>query len=270
MKIRFYFNKSVEENASLYYEKAKKIENLIKGEEYKLKLIKEEIEKLKKTKKIEEKRKEEIKKFKSLIKKREWFEKFRYFFSSENELVVCGKDATTNEILIKKYSNKFKWVLHSELSGSPFCLTNGNEKTLKEAADFIACFSKAWKNNLTAIDVFYVKPEQVSKKAKSGEFLTKGSFMIYGQKNFLVGEAKYAIGIKINKEKKIIEDIIFGPYLTVKEKADYWVCLVPGKKKNKELAKEISKKLKIKHWQVLQDLIPPGGGEIAKNLSRTP
>ena len=41
-------------------------------------------------------------------------------------------------------------------------------------------------------------------------------------------------------------------------------------KKVKELVKEISKKLKIKHWQVLQDLIPPGGGEIAKNLSRTP
>jgi len=96
MKIKFYFNKSIEENASLYYEKAKKVENLIKGEEYKLKLIKDEIEKLKKTKKIEEKRKEEIEKFKSLLKKGEWFEKFRYFFSSENELVVCGKDATTN------------------------------------------------------------------------------------------------------------------------------------------------------------------------------
>ncbi len=268
MKIRFYFNKSIEENAGLYYEKAKKLDNLIKGERYKLKLIKDEIEKLKKTKKIEEERKEEIEKFKSLIKKGEWFEKFRYFFSSENELVVCGKDATTNEILIKKYSKDFKWVLHSELPGSPFCLTNGGEQTLKEAADFIACFSKAWKNNLTAIDIFYVKPEQVSKRTKSGEYLKKGSFMVYGQKNFIVGEAKYAIGIKINKEKKTIEDIVFGPLSTVEKKADYWVCIVPGKKRNKELAKEISNKLKIKSWQVIQELLPPGGGEIAKNLSK--
>jgi predicted ribosome quality control (RQC) complex YloA/Tae2 family protein len=143
MRIRFYFDKSIEENASFYYEKSKKVENLVKGEEYKLNLIKKEIEKLKKTKKIEEKRQKELNKFKSFLKKGEWFEKFRYFFSSENELVVCGKDATTNEILIKKYSKDFKWVLHSELPGSPFCLTNGGEKTLKEAADFIACFSSS-------------------------------------------------------------------------------------------------------------------------------
>lgn len=268
MKIRFYFDKTIEENASLYYEKVKKIENLIKGEEYKIKLIKEKIEKLKKEKFLEEKQKEKIEELKKLIKyPKNWIKQFRAFYSSEGEIVICGKDATTNEILIKKYSPQFKWVLHSELPNSPFCITNGGEQTLKETADFIACFSKSWKDGITKIDVFCVKPEQVTKKTKSGEYLKKGSFVIYGQKKFLVGEAKYAIGIKINKETKKIEEIIYGPLSTIEKIADYWVCIVPGKKKNKEIAQLIGKYLKIKTWQIFLDLLP-SKGEIAKKLSK--
>ncbi len=38
------------------------------------------------------------------IKHKEWFEKFRWFVSSDGFLVVAGKDAVSNEVLIKKHT----------------------------------------------------------------------------------------------------------------------------------------------------------------------
>jgi len=34
-----------------------------------------------------------------------WFEKFNWFVSSENYLVLGGRDAQQNELLVKKYLN---------------------------------------------------------------------------------------------------------------------------------------------------------------------
>merc|ERR1711970_1071610 len=55
---------------------------------------------------------------------------------------------------------------------------------LNEAGQFAVCFSAAWDSKvLTA--AYWVTPDQVSKTAPSGEYLTVGSFMIRGKKNFL-------------------------------------------------------------------------------------
>ena len=52
-------------------------------------------------------------------KKREWYEKFHWFFSSEGFLCVGGKDATSNEVIIKKHLEKNDLVLHTDMAGSP-------------------------------------------------------------------------------------------------------------------------------------------------------
>jgi len=59
------------------------------------------------------------------------------------------------------------------------------KSTIKEAADFVASYSRAWKETWGIVDVFYVKPSQVSKSPPSGEYLPKGSFIISGKKNFI-------------------------------------------------------------------------------------
>ena len=38
-----------------------------------------------------------------------WFEKFLWFISSENFIVIAGRDAQQNELLVKKY---FKVMAH--------------------------------------------------------------------------------------------------------------------------------------------------------------
>ena len=94
--------KSVEKNASDYFEKAKKIKKKIKGAQEALQ------KSLKKLKDLETKKEklsvEEEKKKIAKQRKKEWYEKFRWFLSSDKFLVLGGRDATSNEVLIKKHN----------------------------------------------------------------------------------------------------------------------------------------------------------------------
>lgn len=56
--------------------------------------------------------------------------------------------------------------------------------TLLQAGDFSVCHSAAW-NEKIVTSAWWVEKDQVSKTAPSGEFLTTGSFMIRGKKNYL-------------------------------------------------------------------------------------
>jgi len=119
-----------------------------------------------------------------------WFEKFFWFISSENLLVIGGKDAQQNELLVKRYMKPNDVYVHADLHGAATVVVKNTSsspvppKTLNEAGQFAVCFSAAWDSKvLTA--AYWVKPDQVSKTAPSGEYLTVGSFMIRGKKNFL-------------------------------------------------------------------------------------
>jgi len=119
-----------------------------------------------------------------------WFEKFFWFISSENFLVIGGRDAQQNELIVKRYMKPVDVYVHGDLHGaSSVVIKNptGNPvppKTLNEAAQFAVCFSAAWDSKVITT-AYWVKPEQVSKTAPSGEYLTVGSFMIRGKKNFM-------------------------------------------------------------------------------------
>jgi predicted ribosome quality control (RQC) complex YloA/Tae2 family protein len=47
-----------------------------------------------------------------------WFEKFHWFVTSENFLVIGGKDAHQNELIVKKYMDKGDLFMHCELHGA--------------------------------------------------------------------------------------------------------------------------------------------------------
>lgn len=40
------------------------------------------------------------------MRKVHWFEKFNWFISSENYLVISGRDAQQNELIVKRYMSK--------------------------------------------------------------------------------------------------------------------------------------------------------------------
>lgn len=57
-------------------------------------------------------------------------------------------------------------------------------KTLNEAGTMAICYSVAWEAKVIT-NAYWVYGEQVSKTAPTGEYLTTGSFMVRGKKNFL-------------------------------------------------------------------------------------
>jgi len=119
-----------------------------------------------------------------------WFEKFNWFITTDNYLVISGKDMQQNEQLYKKYLKKGDVYIHADLSGAASCIvknpSNGviPPSTLLQAGDFSVCHSAAW-NEKIVTSAWWVEKDQVSKTAPTGEFLTTGSFMIRGKKNYL-------------------------------------------------------------------------------------
>ena len=57
-------------------------------------------------------------------------------------------------------------------------------KTLNEAGQMAVCYSAAWDSKVVT-SAYWVESSQVSKTAPTGEYLTTGSFMIRGKKNYL-------------------------------------------------------------------------------------
>ncbi|KYK26742.1 hypothetical protein AYK26_04685 [Euryarchaeota archaeon SM23-78] len=254
MEITLDIRKSLEENAGVYFEKAKKDKKKLEGakkvvEKYKHKLSSLKEEKVEKQVVVKKK------------VKKEWYEKFRWFISSDGFLVIGGRDATTNEIVIKKYAEKNDLVFHTDMSGSPFVVIKNkkgeeiSKSTINEAATFTAVFSRAWKQGMATLAVFSVKPEQVSKTPKPGEYLPKGAFMIYGNTTYYNPEMKYAIGIYQDK-------IMGGPLSAVKKNCKDFVEIMQGNQKLSDIAKLIKKKIGGELDDILRAL--PAGSKVKK------
>ncbi len=106
---------------------------------------------------------------------------FRELTLSSEKLALAGKDAESNEKLIKQ-AGKNEIILHTEKPGSPFVniKTNADETTkkdVKEAAIFCAKYSQAWKKAKIKSDVevhiFLGKDLFKLKDMKTGTFGVK-------------------------------------------------------------------------------------------------
>jgi len=204
-------------------------------------------------------------------KERAWYEKFRWFQSSDGFLVLAGRDATTNELLIKKHTAPSDIVIHADTHGAPFVVIKSDSRaitdsTILEAAQLAVSSSALWKQEATSGDTFWVRPDQVSKKAPSGQYLTKGAFMVTGKRNYMKGvKLRFALGVQINEEGV---QVIGGPPSAVRTRSAAYVEVVPGATARHDLAKriasELSRRLKLKPLDPnhVLEFLPPGPSEI--------
>jgi predicted ribosome quality control (RQC) complex YloA/Tae2 family protein len=161
---------SLFENANAYYERGKRAKEKVQGALLALnesqKKLAEKTEELKEAEELKSLKPAQI--VEALAKKKEemankqWYEKFRWFTTSDGFLVVAGKDSVSNEVLIKKYTKQEDIVFHAEITGSPFVVikTEGkevSEAALKEAAEAAASYSRAWRENAGTAVVYWVK-----------------------------------------------------------------------------------------------------------------
>lgn len=273
-KVRLDIKKNAAQNANFYYEKSKKAKKKIEGVEESIGDTEAKIRELRERGReaiaLKEKKPE-----KRIARKKEWYEKFRWFFSSDGFLILGGRDAATNETLVKKHMQSNDIFVHADIHGAPAVVikTEGKETpeaTVQEASDFAASYSKAWKHNIFGLDVYWVTPGQVSKTAEHGEYVVKGAFVIRGKKNFGKGKVEVAIGVKINDEIKVVG----GPASAIEKQAKYFVRIIPGRAKSREIAEKIKNKLlgkvgeedkeKIKGTALeeIQEFLPGGGSEV--------
>jgi predicted ribosome quality control (RQC) complex YloA/Tae2 family protein len=258
-RISVYLNKSVEENAGIYFDKAKKAKKKIEGAKEALAESKNKLASLLKKKEKELKIQEEEQKVKH---EKKWYEKFRWFVSSKGFLVIGGRDATTNEIVIKKHTESNDLVLHTDMIGSPFFVikSEGKEidkKTISEAADATVTFSRAWKLGIVSTPTFVARPEQLTKEAKAGEYVPKGGFITKGKLDYLDNKINLAIGI--TKDNAIMA----GPADAVKKNCEKYLKLEQGKDKASQTAKKIQKKIGGSVDDIIR-VLPSGSFNIKK------
>ena len=246
---------SIPENAENYYEKSKKAKKKIKGALIAIENTKKQLEEIKS-------KKEDAMENISIPKKREkknlkWYEKLRWFVTSDNNLVVAGRDSSTNETIVKKYLDNNDIYLHADIHGAASVAVklegkSLNDTILKESGEFAASFSSAWTKGFTTQDVFWVYPDQVSKTPEAGEHLKKGAFVIRGNRNFIrSARVKIAIGIVDYEGKRIMA----GPVEALEAHCENYVVLKPGYTKKEAIAKKILYEINEEDLITLDDII---------------
>ncbi|MBN1763015.1 MAG: NFACT family protein [Methanomicrobia archaeon] len=232
---------SLHKNASAYYERAKTFRKKREGVERAIEETKARIE-AEKAKEVEIAEERLPEKKEEVVRvKEEWYEKFRWFETSDGFLVIGGKDATTNELVVKKYMASNDVFCHTQAEGAPVVIakTGGkeiSEEGLREIAQFAASYSALWKYGFYEGECYCVSGEQVSKTPPSGEYLKKGAFMVRGKRQYFKAALGLCIGIK--KDKMVVVPATEAQ----KEQMEMYVELAPeGELEKNELAKEIVK-----------------------------
>jgi len=244
------------ENAGRFYERSKRAKQKVEGarvalEETRKKLTEIEV-KIKQAEGIQRVKPAEAMEelVKRKVKHKEWFEKFRWFISSDGFLVVAGKDAVTNEVLIKKHTELGDIVFHADIAGAPFVVVKTGDKEpseqcLREAGEFAAAFSRGWREGFGSVDVYRVKPEQLSKGGPSGEYVPHGAFVIAGKRNWMRNvPLRIAVGVYVEENGEV--RFAGGPVEAVKAKTNAYVVVAPGNLSGKELFKRVSAVLTAK------------------------
>lgn len=250
-KIQINPESSLQSIASVLFNEAKRQSGAIKSIEQIKENTKKKLEKLQ-NKTESEKNAITV----SDIRKKNWYERYRWFFTSDGMLAVGGRDAASNSAVIRKQMAKNDRIFHGEIHGSPFFILkdagNAPDASMNEVAHATACFSRAWKEGLHGMKTYWVNPDQVKKSAPSGQFLPKGSFTIEGKRNFIgVPSLKLAIGIIPQDDNYILT---CGPPEPIKKNSICYAIIEPH---GSEMA-EIAKKIKIEFSKIRED--------IAKNI----
>ena len=189
-----------------------------------------------------------------------WFDAYRWTMSSEGFLILGGRDARTNDQLVKKHLKDGDRYAHADLHGAPSTVvkegSKAGEASLREACEFALVYSKAWPAGIASGSAYWVLPEQVSKQAESGEFLPRGAFVIRGKRNYAHDlPVRLAVGeVEIEGHRKIMG----GPVSAVAARSAKYVVLTPGQEDRERVAKRLAAAFEVPIEEIVR-VLPPGG-----------
>lgn len=212
----------------------------------------------------------------------EWFERFRWFRTSDGFLVIGGRNAEQNEELVKKYIEPGDRFVHAQAHGGPVTILKATapsepsrevefpEQTIEEAAQFAVSYSSVWKAGQFAGEAYHVDPDQVSKEAESGEYLQKGAFVIRGERSYL---DNVPVGVAVGIQCEPVTRVIGGPPTPIAEQSASYVTVEPGDIAQDDVAKRMYRQFretfadttfvrKVASPDRIQAFLPPGHSRI--------
>lgn len=230
-RVTIFVNEGVEANIGRYYDQIKKFKKKIAGAQA---AIARSVPKA------------APKRHKAPVMKKRWYHRFRWFVTSDNVLVIGGRDAAQNEELVKKYMEGGDTFVHADVHGASVVIVKGTTTRIDEVAGFAASYSGAWKSGHFSADVYFVRPDQVSKTPEPGEYVSRGSFIVRGERHY---ERNVPLGVAIGLSVHPDIAVIGGPPGPVRERSHAWVELKPGQFEPNDTAKKV--------LRILRDRIPP-------------
>ena len=282
-------SKTVHQNAQRYFDEARVQKNKAKGAQVAL----EETEKsLQKADKRAAKDAASGKLRGRQRSRRFWFEKHRWAMLSGGNLLIGGRDAKGNDVVVRKHLTSNDLYFHADLHGAPSCslkLKDGlvasksesgvvpegvaslqivqnlgegledarslGDSVLSEAAQMAVCWSRAWGSGGAAASAFHSRSSQVSKTTETGETLARGSFVVRGKRNWHRDMSlELAIGLAVVNG---VPMPVSGVPATISEFCQRWAKVTPGRDKKENVANIISKATGLAQEDLLSCL-PPG------------
>ncbi|MCL2032324.1 MAG: NFACT family protein [Methanomassiliicoccaceae archaeon] len=262
LRVSLDYTKGIDANASDIYQKSKDISEKAKRAEN---AMKESVAELEKKQKGIDKAKI-LALNKAQPTKQFWFERYKWFITSSGKLVIAGRDAHTNDNVVKKHLKEKDVFVHADVHGAPsVILKDGSAATpdeLREACIFALAQSKAWVAALMEGAAFWAYPDQVSKTPNPGEFVPRGAFIVRGKRNY-EHHLKMELGIgEISYQGA--RKIMCGPVDIFKD-SDRYLILNPGRGKSGRMSGEIAKDFHVPEEEISR-ILPPGDVEIVKRI----
>ena len=217
-------------------------------------------------------------------KEEQWYERFRWFRTSDGFLVLGGRDAGQNEELVEKYLESGDRFLHVQSHGGPATVLKAAdpsesardveipERSQREAARFAVSYSSVWKAGQYSDDVYVVDHDQVTKTPESGEYLATGGFAIRGDRTYFEDTP---VDVKVGIQCEPSTRVIGGPADPVKSRAETTVGVEPGRFAQGDVAKRIYREFrerfedeslirKVASPDRIQHFLPPGTSRISE------
>ncbi len=263
VKIPLDYTKNIDANASDLYGKGKEIGEKAKRADDALKESIEVLNKkeagLAKTKAAMANRAQPTKQF--------WFDRYKWFITPSGRLVIAGKDAHTNDNVVKKHLKDNDVYAHADLHGAPSTILkdglNAPNEDLREACIYALAQSKGWVAALSDGSAYWVYTDQVSKTPQAGEFVPRGAFIIRGKRNYEYHlPMELAVGEIMHENNR---KVMCAPLESMKRLSQKYFIIKPGRGKAGKTAAQMAKELQVPEEEVSR-ILPPGDSEIVSKV----
>lgn len=251
MKIKIDYMKSAQENANDYYGKSKRLIIKKAGAEKAIRHLEKRL--------AEQRARPSEKKERRVVKtvEKKWYEKFHWFYTSNNMLAIGGRDAHQNETLNSKHFEEKDLFFHADIFGaSAMILIDGTSSPVEvreEVAQFAACYSRAWEEMLRSVDVYAMRRNQVSKSTAKGSLGT-GSFLLTGEREWF---RNMTLNLAMHIKDGELHTVPLATFMKLGLKTPY-VTITQGSIKKSDAAKKVMQALGYEDLDNVMRQLPNG------------